>query len=174
MRSRGVGTGGGGGKAAPSFQKTQKVPFFWWQSALCLREKCCSDCIFDSRMLQSNICESLWLLECGAVKQWEMIGAHSLPANRAFQNRKSGWSTTNGKICTVLVCKNNLQTALILSVNFIWSHPWVGHNGFWFMIAFIFLPFPPPLSPTFPNISFQRFPSKPVPPRPTFWCFLRH
>ena len=41
--------------------------------------------IFDSRILRSNICESLWLLECGAVKQWEMTGlyamrAHCLPA----------------------------------------------------------------------------------------------
>ena len=34
--------------------------------------------------------------ECGAVKQWEMTSlfcVHCLPANRAFQNRKSGWST---------------------------------------------------------------------------------
>ena len=37
--------------------------------------------VFDSRMLRSNICESLWLLECGAVKQWEMTSqlcAHCL------------------------------------------------------------------------------------------------
>jgi hypothetical protein len=43
-----------------------------------------------------NICEPLWLLECGAVKQWEMsslLCAHCLPANRTFQNRKSGWIT---------------------------------------------------------------------------------
>jgi hypothetical protein len=33
MRCRGIRTGG-------SFQKTQKVPSFWWQSAPCLREKC--------------------------------------------------------------------------------------------------------------------------------------
>ena len=82
---------GQGGQGPPSFQKTKS---FLWQSALRLREKCCSDCIFDSRMLQSNICESLWLLECGAVKQWEMtslLPAHSLAANRAFQNQKSGW-----------------------------------------------------------------------------------
>ena len=58
-----------GGQGPPSFQKMQKVPFFQWQSALCLCEKCCSDCIFYLQMLQSNICESLWLLECGAVKQ---------------------------------------------------------------------------------------------------------
>jgi hypothetical protein len=57
---RGVGTGGGERAKAPSsFQKTPKVPFFRWQSALCICEKCCSDCIFVSRMLQSNICESL-------------------------------------------------------------------------------------------------------------------
>jgi hypothetical protein len=45
----GVGTGGGGGGGGgqggtgqpPSFQKTQKVPFLWWQSDLSLREKCC-------------------------------------------------------------------------------------------------------------------------------------
>jgi hypothetical protein len=104
--------GGGGGQGPPSFQKTQKVAFFRWQSALCLCKKCCSDCIFDSWMLQSNICESLWLLECGAVKQWEMISllpAHSFAANRSFQNQKWGWSMTNGKICTVPICKNNCK-----------------------------------------------------------------
>jgi hypothetical protein len=42
--ARGVRTGGQG--PPPSFQKTQKVPFLRWQSALCLRETCCSDCIF--------------------------------------------------------------------------------------------------------------------------------
>ena len=52
--------GGQGGQGPPSFQKTQKMPFFRWQSALCLCEKSCSDCIFDSRTLQSSICESLW------------------------------------------------------------------------------------------------------------------
>jgi hypothetical protein len=26
-------------------QKTQKMPSLWWQSALCLCENCCSDCI---------------------------------------------------------------------------------------------------------------------------------
>ena len=94
-RVRGVGTGGP--SPPPSFQKTQKVPFS--SGALCLREKCCSDCIFDSRMLQSNICESLWLLECGAVKQWEMaslLGAHSLHATRAFQNQKSARQNLHG------------------------------------------------------------------------------
>jgi hypothetical protein len=43
--------------------------------------------------LRSNICESLWLLECVAVKQWEitsLLCADCLPANRAIQNRKSG------------------------------------------------------------------------------------
>ena len=41
---RGVGTWGA--KSPPqSFQKTQKVPSLWWQSALCLCENCCSDCI---------------------------------------------------------------------------------------------------------------------------------
>ena len=76
VKARGVGTGGGG--KAPKFSEDTKSALFRWQSALCLREKCCSDCIFDSRMLQSNICDSLWLLECGAVKQWEMTSM--LPA----------------------------------------------------------------------------------------------
>ena len=38
--------------------------------------------------------DSQWLLECGAVKQWEttscMLCAHCLPANRTFQKQKSG------------------------------------------------------------------------------------
>jgi hypothetical protein len=34
--------------------------------------------------------------------------------------------------------QKQLQTALILSVTFIWFHLWVGLNGLWFMIAFIF------------------------------------
>jgi hypothetical protein len=54
-----------------------------------------------------------------------LLCAHCLPANRAFQNRKSGWSnafvlsdwalignersTTNEKIRTVLVFKNNCK-----------------------------------------------------------------
>jgi hypothetical protein len=42
--TRGVGTGGGAGGPRPP--KFSKVPFFQWQSALCLRDKCCSDCIF--------------------------------------------------------------------------------------------------------------------------------
>ena len=88
--------------------------------------------IFDSRMLRINICEFLWLLECGAVKQWEMTSllyAHCLPANRAFQNRKSGWSTR----CSFDLAKEarhmqnshgarlqkQLQTALIGPVTFI-------------------------------------------------------
>jgi hypothetical protein len=59
-RSSGVETGGGGGARGPSppppvFRRHKKCPFFLWQSALCLREKCCSDCIFDTWMLQSNI-----------------------------------------------------------------------------------------------------------------------
>ena len=83
--------------------------------------------------------------EYGAVKQWEMTSllcAHCLPANRAFQNRKSGWSTRsffwfvkrsttngwNGKIPTVPGLQEQLQTALILSVTFIWSYQWVGLN----------------------------------------------
>ena len=88
-----------------------------------------------------------WVLgDCGAVKQWEMTSllcAHSLPANRAFQNRKSGWSTRsffwfgkrstingwNGIIRTVPGLQKQLQTALILSVTFIWSYLWVSLNG---------------------------------------------
>ena len=81
--------------------------------------------------------------------QWEMTSLlceHCLPANRAFQNRKSGCSTRsffwfgkrsttngwNGKIRTVPGLQKQLQTALILSVTFIWSHPWVSLNGLWF------------------------------------------
>ena len=69
-------------------------------------------------------------LSVGAVKQREMTNllcAHFLPANRIFQNRKSGWSTRsfvfylakesrqmgeirNGKIRTMpAVCKNNYK-----------------------------------------------------------------
>ena len=49
----------------------------------------------------TSVREFLWLLECGgcgAVKQWKMTSllcAHCLAANRAFQNRKSGYSTSN-------------------------------------------------------------------------------
>jgi hypothetical protein len=92
-------------------------------------------------MLQSNNRESLRLLECGAVKQWEVTGllpAHSSAANRAFQKQKTGWDTTNGKNLHRARLRKQLQTALIISVTFIWSHPWVGLNGLWFMIAFIF------------------------------------
>jgi hypothetical protein len=46
--------------------------------------------------------------------------------------------------------QKQLQPALILSVTFIWSHPWVAVNGLWFMIAFIF----PSLTP---NISGKNF-----------------
>jgi hypothetical protein len=70
----------------------------------------------------TSVREFLWLLECGgcgAVKQWKMTSllcAHCLAANRAFQNRKSGYSTrsffwfgkrstTNGKIHTVPFAK---------------------------------------------------------------------
>ena len=48
-----------------------------------------------------------------------LLPAHSLAENRAFQNQKSGWSTTNGKICTVLVCKNNCKLlSFFLSLSF--------------------------------------------------------
>jgi hypothetical protein len=39
-----------------------------------------------------------------------------------------------------------LQTALILSVTFIWFHPWVDLNGLWFQYDCIYFSFPPPLS----------------------------
>jgi hypothetical protein len=80
-------------------------------------------------MLRSNIRESLWLLECGAVKQWEMtslLRTPVLPANWTFQNRKSGcfaliwqkkhdkWQNSHGALL-----QKQLQTALILSVIFI-------------------------------------------------------
>ena len=45
-------------------------------------------------------------MSVGAVKHLEMtslLPAHSLAANRTFQNQKSGWSTTNGKIFMMLV-----------------------------------------------------------------------
>jgi hypothetical protein len=35
------------------------------------------------------------------------------------------------KIRTVPSLQKQLQTALILSVTFIWSYPWVGLNGLW-------------------------------------------
>jgi hypothetical protein len=53
--------------------------------------------------------------------------------------------------------QKQLQTALILSVTFIWSHPWVGLNSLWFMIAFPGKMFEVPFS-------FQKCPLKPVPP----------
>jgi hypothetical protein len=31
--------------------------------------------------------------------------------------------------------QKQLQTALILSVSFIWSHPWVGINGLWLSLS---------------------------------------
>jgi hypothetical protein len=49
-----------------------------------------------------------------------MLGAHSLPANRAFQNRKSGWSEHDKWQNLRDAClQKQLQTALILSVTFI-------------------------------------------------------
>jgi hypothetical protein len=38
----------------------------------------------------------------------------------------------------VPVCKNN-KTALILSVTFIWSHPWVGLKGLWLTHKTVFI-----------------------------------
>jgi hypothetical protein len=59
-----------------------------------------------------------------------------LPANRVFQNRAGARTHSffwfSGKIRTLPVCKKQLQTALIVSVTFIWSHPWVGLNGLWY------------------------------------------
>jgi hypothetical protein len=74
-----------------------------------------------------------------------------LPANRAFQNRNSGCSTRsffwfgqrsttnrrNGKIRTVPGLQKQLQTALILSVTFIWSYPWVCLNGVWYSLRYL-------------------------------------
>jgi hypothetical protein len=70
----------------------------------------------------------LWLLECGAVKQWEMptslLCADCLPANQVFQNRKSGWSKrlffSFSKLRSTTIrqiLQKQLQTALILSVS---------------------------------------------------------
>jgi len=91
--------------------------------------------IFDSRMLRSNICESLWLLECGAVKQWEMTSllcAHILPANRAFQNRKSGWSTC---ICARrrLYVKERLLT---INGEFFSLFSWFNHHLFRYLTIY--------------------------------------
>jgi hypothetical protein len=64
--------------------------------------------------------------------------------------------------------QKQLQTVLILSVTFIWSHPWVGLNGLWFTIAFISFiysfPNPPPRRQLFRENIF-RCPSKPVLPQ---------
>jgi hypothetical protein len=75
--------------------------------------------IFDSWMLRNNtVCLRIGPFRTG---------------NRAAQIFWFGkWSTTNSKIRTVPV---QLQTALILSVTFIWSHPWVGLNGLWSNLA---------------------------------------
>ena len=68
--------------------------------------------------------------ECGAVKQWKMTSvlcAHCLPANRTFQNRKSGRRTLSfffnlaneapqvgemAKFACCPVCKNNCELLL--------------------------------------------------------------
>jgi hypothetical protein len=64
--------------------------------------------------LTHGCCKATLVSLCGylsvgqLIKQWQMtsmLGAHSLLVNRTFQNLKSGWSATNGKICTMLVCK---------------------------------------------------------------------
>jgi hypothetical protein len=67
-----------------------------------------------------------------------------------------------------------LQTALILSVTFIWSYPWVGLKALWYMIAFGFPSlYPPPRRQHFREKIFRcPFHSKRAPPL-TFWCFLR-
>jgi hypothetical protein len=49
--SRGVGTGEG--QAPPP--KFSKLPFFRWESALCVREKCCSDRILEWPLINANI-----------------------------------------------------------------------------------------------------------------------
>ena len=72
-------------------------------------------------------CESLWLIERGAVKQWEMTSllcAHCLPANRAgarvrsfdYRQKKhdNKWQNSHGARL-----QKQLQTALILFVTFI-------------------------------------------------------
>ena len=61
-----------------------------------------------------------WVWRSSTMGMTSLLWAHCLPANWAFQSRKSGWSTrsffwfgkwstTNGKIRTVPVCKNNCK-----------------------------------------------------------------
>ena len=68
--------------------------------------------------LTHGCCKAISVSLCGYLSVGQLnrmrndqprLPAHSLAANRAFQNQKSGWSTTNGKICTLLVCKNNCK-----------------------------------------------------------------
>jgi hypothetical protein len=63
-----------------------------------------------------------------AVKQWEMTNllcAHCLPANRAFQNRKSGWRTRYDK----WVKWQNSHGAWSVSSIYIWSRNLVAQVG---------------------------------------------
>jgi hypothetical protein len=58
------GGGGGGGERKPPTVERTVFTFFHLPNRSCV--------IFDSRMLRRNICQSLWLVERGTVKQWEM------------------------------------------------------------------------------------------------------
>ena len=112
-RPQGRRNRGGGGKAPHVFRRHKKCPFSGGKVPFAFTWKMLFRLHFWHTDVAKHICESLWFLECGAVKQWEtmtsLLGAHSLAANRTFQNRKAGWSTTNGKTCTLLVCKNNCK-----------------------------------------------------------------
>ena len=66
--------------------------------------------------LTHGCCKAISVSICGYLSMGQLnnemtslLPARSLAKNRAFQNQKSGWSTTNDKICTVLVCKNNCK-----------------------------------------------------------------
>jgi hypothetical protein len=77
--------------------------------------------------------------------------------------------------------QKQLQTALILSVTFIWFHLWVGLNGLWFQYDCIYFSFPPPPPPPRRRHLRETFLDALLIPKvtletgvhPTFWCFLR-
>jgi hypothetical protein len=47
-----------------------------------------------------------------------------------WQKKHDKWQNSH-----VACLQKQLQTALILSVSFIWSHPWVGINGLWLSLS---------------------------------------
>jgi hypothetical protein len=110
--------------------------------------------VFQIAFLTHRCCKAISVSFCSYLsvgqlnnEMTSLLPAHSLAENRAFQNQKSGWSTTNRKICTVLFCKNNcklLSFFLSLSLDLIRE---LASTAFDYDCIYSF-PTPPP-SPTF-------------------------